>query len=370
MKNFKTSKSLRLIAFFLVAVILICAFGFSADGWQINDTADVNTHQGTSNTPTPPTPDTSQNTDISDETEQEAPVQKYYNPLTGEETTELLSQTNHLSFVMNPAAPMYGTSSADLIIEFPIEDGSTRFLSFINTPEQMVKIGSLEESRGYISNLAKAFNSTVFASGNDDKIPYTKLEIDEKLSSFEGIKNYIYTEFGRYTYTSGNLVSSAITSLNASNLNDSPRNPFSFSESDTVIRGETPFNKIKIPFSSISETVLNYSSDSSTYLLEINSSDARDLINGKSLEFKNCFILFADSVTYEHQNSTQMILNTLGEGSGYYFTEGTAKQIRWCLSADGNLTLYDESSSELIINRGKSYISFFKSSKIYDIVLS
>ena len=71
MKNFKTSKSLRLIAFFLVAVILICAFGFSADGWQINDTADVNTHQGTSNTPTPPTPDTSQNTDVSDETEQE-----------------------------------------------------------------------------------------------------------------------------------------------------------------------------------------------------------------------------------------------------------------------------------------------------------
>ena len=35
MKKAKLSKGLRLVAFFLVTVILVCSFGFTADGWQL-----------------------------------------------------------------------------------------------------------------------------------------------------------------------------------------------------------------------------------------------------------------------------------------------------------------------------------------------
>ena len=37
MNNKKTSNPVRMIAFFLAAVILICTFGFTVDGWQFKD---------------------------------------------------------------------------------------------------------------------------------------------------------------------------------------------------------------------------------------------------------------------------------------------------------------------------------------------
>ena len=37
MNKNKLSNPVRLIAFFLTAVVLICTFGFTADGWQIDN---------------------------------------------------------------------------------------------------------------------------------------------------------------------------------------------------------------------------------------------------------------------------------------------------------------------------------------------
>ena len=370
MKFLKTSKGLRLIAFFLVAVILICAFGFSADGWHIKDstpTPPVNSPSKDDIEASLPT-DGSQSANDTEEKKEEIITPKFYNSLTGEETTEELSKARHIAFVMNPAAPMYGVSSADVVIEFPIEDGTTRLLSFINTPKEIVKIGSLSKSRGYITNLAKALGATVFSCGNDDTVKYDKCEINESLTNEDTVKNYVYTEFARFTYTSGTLVTNAMSSLKTETHEE--RVFFQFAPPDASVKGNTVFNKIKIPHSSLSETALVYSSDNQTYSFDKNGTASGDLINGNSLNFKNCFVLFADSTTYELQDSTQMILNTIGSGSGYYFTEGTAKQISWSLSKEGVLTLYDESSNELIINPGKSYFSFVKSSKINDIVLS
>ena len=87
-----------------------------------------------------------------------------------------------------------------------------------------------------------------------------------------------------------------------------------------------------------------------------------DMLTDSSVTFENVFLLFADSVTYETAESSELILNTQGKGTGYYFTEGTAIPIRWEAGDGGNLLFYSDSGEVLKINRGNSYIGFMKSS--------
>ena len=326
----------------------------------LHPTVDPITPPETNAADTPP--------EANDETNPE-PQPKYFNRLTGKETTEALSNTRHTAFVISSDSPMYGISGADLLIEFPIEDGSTRLLAFIHDTESISKIGSLSKTRGYISNLAKAFDSTVFAYGNDDAINYSKCLIDDEFTNEEKLSGLVYKEFAKFTYTGGVFLKNAFTFEDLDINSNGWIIPFVFYEERATVKCETYFNKIVIPYSQTSVTSLTYMQDTSLYVFEKNDLQTTDITNGKSVRFKNCFILFADSATYENQDATQMVLNTIGDGEGYYFTEGTAKQIKWSLNQNGEMKLYDEDYKELTVNPGSSYISFVKSSKIGDIVL-
>ena len=367
MNKSKTSSSLRLIAFFLVAIVLICTFGFTADGWQLSDN-NTNVPQKGDGINKVPNQDTSE--PENEETTENENTPKFYNRLTGEETTEALYNTRHTAFVISPNTPMYGISSADLLIEFPTENDLTRLLAFVISTNSIVKIGSLSKTRGYISNLSAAFDSNIFASGSDDAITYTKCKIDDTFTNEATVSDYVYTEFARFCYTDSTLLNIAFNAKENTTFNSDKDLPFNFNSSDIPIKGDTYFNKITIPYSSTSATTLTFDRENGVYVFEKSNAETTDFLNSEKLCFKNCFVLFADSIIYESQNSTQMVLNTIGCGIGYYFTEGTAKQISWSLSEEGDMKLYDENSAELIINSGKSYISFVKSSKLGDIVLS
>ena len=89
-----------------------------------------------------------------------------------------------------------------------------------------------------------------------------------------------------------------------------------------------------------------------------------DALNGKTIGFVNCFILFADSATYDNTSGTRLVMNTIGNGDGYYFTNGTMLKIKWFSDIDGNYCFTDTAGNVLSINRGQSYIGYVKSSAI------
>ena len=110
MNKNKQSNPVRLIAFFLTGVILICTFGFTVDGWQSADKSQVqespqvngkpdenimspeNNESGTENTPEEP----------------EIYIPAYTNRLTGLECSEEIAAKTHLAFIMNADADCYG----------------------------------------------------------------------------------------------------------------------------------------------------------------------------------------------------------------------------------------------------------------------
>ena len=362
MNKNKLSNPVRLIAFFLTTLVLICTFGFTVDGWQIDGsiidgddigmfptTSDKENEEDTTVNNTPDEPDIY--------------IPEFVDRITGLEVSEEISKNAHLSFVMNPNLPSYGISSADLLCEVSTENGS-RYIAFINDTQNLWKIGSLTQTRGYISNISKYFGAISVSSGNDDSIYYTGC--DTKGSSIDlTLGGYHYTEYTNNIYTNRDLLDKAILSsgINRSNIILGAL-PYDFAEFGTeyiMPEGKTA-NKVTVTRGKDSSGELVYNAEEKHYTLYKNGQLLTDSLNGKTAYFTNCFVLFADSITYDNANCSQMVMDTLGQGSGFYFTEGKAIEIFWIGTEEGTLNFYTSDGERLTANRGKSYISFIKSS--------
>ena len=106
------------------------------------------------------------------------------------------------------------------------------------------------------------------------------------------------------------------------------------------------------------------------YVLYKGESAVTDLLNGRTCDYDNAFVLFASATTYETAAATETVIDTAGGGEGYYFTRGTVQKITWTTDADGNLVFYNEVGGLLTVNTGSSYIAFEKASKKDSIIYS
>jgi hypothetical protein len=133
---------------------------------------------------------------------------------------------------------------------------------------------------------------------------------------------------------------------------------------EPIIYGEQNFEHIRIEKSISAFSDIYYNKESHKYTISNGGASITDLVNGKVPEFANCFILFADSVTYDNLSGSQMIMDTIGSGVGYYFSMGGMCEIKWSASEDGYMLFTLNDGTALTVNRGSSYISFQKTSMI------
>ena len=362
----------KLIAFFLVAALLVAAFGFATEGWWEGAAQDENSSKVDTDSNKA---DNDKNTEQEPENDQKEPeiyIPEFTNALTGLETTEEASRKRHYAFVIDPESPLYGLSGADLIAEFPVENGTTRLLSFTNDLDTLSKIGSLTASRDYISNVAKFFNSAIISKGNDGILEYDSCNLLGSVFDMSVHTGYYYTEYAQFTYTNGDLVSAGLYNANinttVSNDKTLPYNFVDFGKGSSI--GPMSAKSAIIPFSSTLESEFYYSASTKSYSYSRNGVSKKDMLNDTPISFTNVFILLADTVTYEGSDSTEMVMNTIGSGKGYYLSEGTCQEITWESDINGTLTLFDQSGKMLTVNRGNSYLGFVKSSKSADIKIS
>ena len=356
-----TNGLLRPIAFFMVGVLLVCTFGFTVDGWQINN-------NGTTDLPNT---DTSTNDKIVTVEKEEAPTEEnlpkipdFVNYLTGLETTEELSKLRPVAVLMSSNTANYGISSADILCEIPTEDDTTRFLAIISDTSGLWKIGSIANGRGYISNISKFFGATIICDKYEDITSYEQCDVSKEMLDISNYPNSYYKEYDLYSFTNSDMLSNALSST-LPDLAQNPKVPCIFNDfGNEPVSGETEAKKISVTYSSLSKTELIYNEQTAAYTLLKNGNQKCDAINGKMMEFTNCFVLFADSVTYDNASGTELVMDTIGSGEGYYFTNGTMLKIKWSSDVDGNLVFTDTNGNPIAVNRGKSYIGYVKSSTI------
>ncbi len=364
----RSNSTVRLIAFFLVAVILICTFGFTVDGWSFKKKGDnISTGSENNNITDDKTAETP-NTDIPTNTEPEIYIPEYVNSLTGLETTEELSKKRPIAVVMNTDNASYATSRADILTELPIEDGTTRLVAFITDTNNVGKIGSIAPSRNYISNLAYYYGAIPICYGNDDSISYGGCDVSE--STFDLTKNsgYHYSEYTHYQYTNADLLNAGIKNVGISTVKSEISLPYSFNDfGNDNVEGTIKAGNVQIAFSNSSITELVFSQETGCYAFSKDGVAKKDHLNDMPLSFKNCLVLFADSVTYEGASGSQMVMNTIGSGAGFYFTAGTVISISWSADSDNGLRVIGESGEALTVNRGSTYLGFVKSSRLQSV---
>ena len=369
MNKIRLSNPVRLIAFFLTAILLIVSFGFTVDGWQA-----VERPGGTPPVSmTPPTDDPvgedeGKNPD-NDGNLPEEPKPIFYNRLSGLECSEELSLKAHLAFIMNPSLDSYGASEADLICSFPTENGQERWCVFISETKNLWKIGSITPTRGYISNIVEYFGGICVSNGVDDKLEYNSCSISKKHFDLSG-GDYKYSEFVSNVYTNRDLIEAGLADSDIdTSISDKTVLPFDFNApSNEKIVFESKADCITVT-SSTEVNELRYNAELGKYELYKNSSSVTDKIGNKTLNFENCFVLFADSVTYDNSEYSQTVVDTIGGGRGYYFTNGTYTKISWTGSKEGVMTFYTTDGQRLSVNPGKSFISFLKASTEKNLII-
>ena len=369
MKWLQNGNLTKLVAFFVIATVITCTVSFAANGWQSftkePDSDNIVADKNTENDDFDENKDGA-NTGAGDNSGNDVPVvaptPKYYHYITGKETDLESSLKRPMCVVFSSADPLYGLSSSYLTIELPTEHGNTRFLAFTDDAKSLGKIGSIAPSRGYINNLAAYFGGVLLSYGNDDEFDYDYATPTGVLD-FSSTPGYCYTEYNSFVYTNGDLVNAFLNNTNTNLIaNDTCRAPYSFAPVDSTVVGNESATNVVITFSDSNTTELVFSANDGKYTMTKNANQKNDLLNDKAISYDNIFILSADSTTYETSESTQLIIDTLGGGSGQYIHGGTMTKISWTRDAGGNLIFLNSEGERLTVNPGTSYIAFIKSS--------
>ena len=372
MKSLKLNGLSRLLAFVLIAVILISVISIAVGGKQ--STPDNEPDSGDIGAPTD---ETDENTDGTQENENQddAPPledtvvseQKFYSIATGLEVSEADYNRSPIAFLVDSTAPLYGVSGADITVEIPLENGKTRLLVYHTKTDKLWKIGSLAASRDYVSSFAGLLGGRIIAYGNDDIISQSVNGQDNGIIDISKLSGTYNIENTKYIYTSTGRIKEALNIIGDTTENGYNKMPFIFSENS--VDGTASAKAIILPYSDNSETNLYYSEASEKYTLYKSSAKVIDKLNGGDVSYKNVFILFANTTTYESADGKAMTIDTYAGGSGYYASNGTSTEINWRLSDDGSLLFTTLSGEILNVNAGNSYISYYKASVSSEVII-
>ena len=209
--------------------------------------------------------------------------------------------------------------------------------------------------------MSNIFGGTVVSYGSDDIVKYTAIDTSKLLLDLSAVPGSFFLQNTHNVYTSYDMVSSALLRMQNS-LTPSTYKAAPFVFSDTKTTGTAKAASVIIPYSSSSETELYYSEAAEEYLFFKSGSKRVDMLNGQNIAYTNVFVLFADSTTYEKANGTELVLDTTAGGSGYYISRGEMCEISWSTDENGQLVFKTLDGNILKVNRGNSYIGYFKAS--------
>lgn len=364
MNKTQNSNLVKLVAFFLISIILTCTVAYASGGRASKDDVPKKVFDNPDEVEKDPEDDNDRNEN--ENTKPDDPptiISKQYHYITGEEIPESSVYNIPLAFVCDFHSATEGLLSSYLTVEIPTEGGQTRFIAFTDDALREERLGTLISSRDYINDVISYFGGMPLYFDNDYQRGTQNSGCGINLKECLG---YYYTGPEGGIYTSSSLLSSLFIEDGIPTVRaDLPSIPFLHCpiDEDKISYQKSALN-ININYSENNGTVLKYSQDKEKYILLKGDTQPSAEISDLNL-YDNAFVLFADSYTYESSDSTLLSLMTNTKGKGLYITAGTYLEINWSVSAEGELVFQDSEGNKLTVNRGRTYISYLKSSEQY-----
>lgn len=290
-----------------------------------------------------------------------------YNELTGEWSKEYEPKRPIAVMINNikEALPSSSTKQADIIYECMVEGGITRLLAMYSDYDKLEKVGSVRSARHYYIHIANEYDAIYVCYGQSKP---AKTLLDK--GAIDVVNGYVYDPaFYRdnervaphNAYTTGERIVDAIKDLGySSEYASDHQKVLTFSEEEQELENGTPANTVHINFSNYSKPYLIYNADKKIY--ERYEYDAPQIDNlaaedDNVLTFKNVIVMISKYECINPENDLQE-LTQVGEGKGYYCTNGKSIPITWKKASGSSPTQYYTEDGEILsLNPGKTWIS-------------
>lgn len=254
-----------------------------------------------------------------------------------------------------------GLQDAYMVYELMVEGGITRYLALF-LDQTTERIGSIRSARHYYLDYALENDAIYVHHGYSpqaredwSKLGVDRIEVNESTTGWRdksASKTYEFTLFTNIEKL-GKGIRSKRTERNKDLLLNYSVDNIDISQ----MEGAIPANKVDIKYSSNTTTNYKYDTDNNIYLRSVNNKSQNDYVTGKQLTVKNIIIYKVKYSNIQGDDKGRQTIDNVGNGTGYYISNGYAVPITWKKDSRSSATIYKyNNGKEIQVNDGNTFI--------------
>ena len=306
----------------------------------------------------------------------------YMNPLTGLGSATDITRNRPVAVSISnqkgalPSNATNGISQADIVYEFMVEGGITRFVGVYQDISTVGTIGSIRSARHYMVQIAESHDAFwVHAGGSPLGFEEIEKRSIDNFCSVQGIRNSVFTKnvnrvpghtVGDYhgmTANGASIAQRILTSDMRKTHNSNYIQPYFFTDSHPVKNGADA-SKVSIKYSAAKDSIFTYDSSRNLYFMNQFGSQFTDANNNAPVAFTNLILI--DMPTYDlvghGSGAGRQDMETVGSGNGYLVSGGKYEKIIWLRPDKESPFIFGYENGDLIeLSRGKTYIGLVPS---------
>ena len=254
-----------------------------------------------------------------------------------------------------------GLQDAYMVYELMVEGGITRYLALF-LDQTTERIGSIRSARHYYLDYALENDAIYVHHGYSpqaredwSKLGVDRIEVNESTTGWRdksASKTYEFTLFTNIEKL-GKGIRSKRTERNKDLLLNYSVDNIDISQ----MEGAIPANKVDIKYSSNTTTNYKYDTDNNIYLRSVNNKSQNDYVTGKQLTVKNIIVYKIKYSNIQGDDKGRQTIDNVGNGTGYYISNGYAVPITWKKDSRSSATIYKyNNGKEIQVNDGNTFI--------------
>ena len=304
--------------------------------------------------------------------------------LSGLPVDEKIGNRRPIAIMLNnleAAQPMSAVSYADVVYEYVVEGGITRFMAVMENYDKLDKIGSVRSCREYFVYTALEFDAIYMHFG---QAAYA-LDIlgKEYVNNLNGLGEAGDTTFYRTTdrkaphnvYTSAKGIEAGIKKLGyREDHYDGYKGKFKFCDLDKTVlnEGGTDATHMETNYK-INKPWFDYNKDTEKYERFQYGGPQMDDATGEQLAYDNVIFQYNNWVQLDEKD--YLAFDCHSGGVIQYFTHGKCKVGTWVREVNPDnydmsaIRYYDMDGNEMEINNGKTFICVIQDTDIENVVV-
>ncbi len=284
------------------------------------------------------------------------------------------AETNLLPFAViidnhADARPSVGLAKANLVFEFPVEGGMTRYLAIFDATTTVDQIGPVRSVRPYTIEIAHALNAvTAHVGGSPEALAQIAL-----LAQFRDLNEFsngkYYWRSGRRLpphniYTRTDLLH---TAAQAKRWISKPLRGWKFTDEDPrdsatgTSRGHT--HGPHVPVGGIIDARWTYHRDANAYERLLNGSPHVEL-DGNRVTAKNVLVLLTDAKIVDTEG--RLKLRTTEKGRARLYRNGRVSDLVWRRPTGSFFEFETVDGSDALFVRGTTWVEIVTSKDLFD----